>query len=75
MTSLEFLAHYDPDKQIKLIVNSSSYGLGAVIAHVFDDGDERPIAYASRTLGKSEVNYSQVEKESLAIIFGVKKFY
>jgi hypothetical protein len=36
------------------------------------DGTERPIAYASRTLTAS---YSQLEKEGLACIFGIKKFH
>ncbi len=33
------------------------------------DGQERPIAFVSRTLSKSEQNYAQLEREALGIIF------
>ena len=49
--------------------------MGAVISHVFSDNSEHPIAFASRTLTASERNYSQLEKEALALIFWVQKFH
>lgn len=40
-----------------------------------EDGQERPVAYVSRTLNAAEKGYSHLEKEALAIIFGVTKFH
>ena len=39
------------------------------------NGDERPVAFTSRTLTETERKYSQLEKEALAIVFGVQKFH
>ena len=39
------------------------------------DNTERPIAYASRSLTKTEKHYSQIDKEALALVRGVKKFH
>lgn len=66
---------YDTRLPLKLTVDASPYGIGAVLSHVIDGNKERPIAFASRVLSKPELNYSQLDKEALAIVFGVKSFH
>ena len=74
ITSDEVLTHYDPALPVKLACDASPYGLGAVMSHVMPNNTERPIAYASRMLSSAERNYSQIDKEALALVWGVKKF-
>ncbi|CAG9114277.1 unnamed protein product [Plutella xylostella] len=67
------LAHYDASLPLILSVDSSAYGLGCVLAQRGADGVERPVSCASRTLNEHELNYSQFDKEALAIVFGEVK--
>ena len=75
LTSLSVLIHFDSNQDIILSVDAPAYGVGAILAHKMPNGSERPVAFASRTLSCSEKNYSQIEKEALACVFGVKIFH
>ena len=75
LVSAKVLVHFDPSLPITLATDASVYGLGAVLSHVTLQGNEKPIVFASRTLTATVRNYSQIEKEALAIIVGIKKFH
>ena len=75
LSSAQVLVHFDPAKEVILACDASPYGIGAVLSYKMPDGSERPVGFASRTLSSAECNYSQLEKEGLACIFGVKKFH
>ena len=59
----------------KYCCDASPIGVACIMSHQMPDGMERPIIYASRTLSSSEKNYSQIERETLSIVYGVKNFH
>ena len=69
------LFHYDRTRSITLAADASSYGIWAVISQCASNGTDEPIAFATKTLTSTEKNYSQVEKEALSFIIGVRKFH
>ncbi len=69
------LKYPDFSKLFFLNTDASNFALGAVLTQKSDSSEILlPIAYASRTLNKAEINYSTIEKELLAIIWAVKYF-
>ncbi|XP_065189626.1 uncharacterized protein K02A2.6-like [Sycon ciliatum] len=68
------LAHYDVKKPVTLQVDASPMGLGAVLLQRQKNGDVLPVAYVSRKLTPAESRYAQIEREAVAVVFGVTKF-
>ena len=75
LSSENVLVHYDQKLPLGIACDASSVGIGAVLFHRYPDGSERPICNVSKILTPAQKNYSQIQKEALAIIFGLKKFY
>lgn len=68
------LSHFDESKPLILATDASQYGVGAALMQM-QDGVEKPLAHASKTLTETQKRYSQIEREALAIIYGVTKFH
>ena len=72
LTSSGVLAYPTREGKFVLDTDASDHGIGAVLSQL-QDGMERPIAFASRTLSKSERNYCVTRRELLAIVEFVKQ--
>ena len=73
--SQKVLKLFNPKYETLLETDSSSYGTAAVLMQRVDSNSPwYPIEFASRTLNPSEVNYSNIERECLSVIFGCTKF-
>jgi hypothetical protein len=64
------LKYYDPKEELTLQCNASLTGLGASLLQ-----NGQPIAFASRALTDVETRYAQIEKEMLAVVFGLERFH
>ncbi|XP_055542937.1 uncharacterized protein K02A2.6-like [Wyeomyia smithii] len=69
------LTHYDAQLETIVAADASNHGVGACLMHRYPDGAMKVVCHASRTLTPAEQRYGQVEKEALALVFGVTKFH
>ena len=64
------LAYFDGRKPVVVQTDASMRGAGAVLLQ-----DGRPVAYASKSFTDRESNYSNIEREMLAVVFGLERFH
>ena len=74
LTTAPVLTFPDFSRPFCIYTDASALGLGAVLMQAEDDGKNKVIAYASRTLNQAEGNYSVTHQEALAIVWALKTF-
>ncbi len=68
------LAAPDFRQAFKLEIDASFSGAGAVLLQLDDKGFEHPVCYFSKKFSKCQLNYSTVEKETLALVLALQHF-
>lgn len=75
LASLATLSYFDPHRRTRLIADASPVALGAVLLQFCQQGNPYVVSFASKSLSNVERRYSQTEKESLALVWAVERFY
>ena len=63
-----YLSNYDQTKPVSLEVDASQKSLGVAL---FLEG--KPVAYGSKTLTDRQSRYRNIEREILAIVYGIQR--
>ena len=69
------MAFFKQGAETRVTTDASPVGIGAVLEEKQEDGQNRPVHYASRKLTLRESRYSQFEREALAVKRGCEKFF
>jgi hypothetical protein len=62
-------------KEFHVHVNASSIALGEVLAQPGEGDIDHQLAFASRKLSTTEINYTTTEREGLAMVYDLQKFH
>lgn len=74
MLSPLLLEHYDPAKTLIVAADACATGIGGVLLQRDSNGYERAVYHMSQSLTEAQRNYSQLEKEALALVTAVERF-
>ena len=75
ITRASILSHYSFSAPTRVVVDASPWAVGALLLQQQSDCTYHPIVFGSRSLTETEMKYSQIEKEALAIVFGSEHFH
>ena len=74
LCSSPVLAAPNFEHPFKLEVDASALGAGAVLLQEDERGIDHPLCYFSKKFRKSQLNYSTIEKEALALLLALQHF-
>ena len=74
LVSAPVLAYPTKEDVYILDCDASLTGVGAVLSQI-QNGEEKPIAYGSKTLTKTQQNYCTTMRELLAVVVFIKQFH
>jgi hypothetical protein len=73
LTNTPLLQYPDFSKPFIVTTDASGYVIGGILSQG-KLGQDKPVAYASRTTNSAELIYATVEKELLAVVWACKHF-
>ena len=74
LAKTETLGYFDSAAKTRVITDASPVGLGAILVQE-QNGEERVICHASRSLADVEKRYSQTEKEALGMVWACERLH
>ena len=70
------MAYFNKDEETWVVVDASPVGISAILSqNTPEQNDHKITSHASRALADPEKEYSQTEKEALAIVWSVEHFH
>ncbi|CAB4003123.1 Transposon Ty3-I Gag-Pol poly [Paramuricea clavata] len=74
MASPQVMSYYDPTRPTELIVDASKYGLASMLTQLDPKtGQYKVVRYDSRSTTQPESRYAQIELESAAVEFAIRR--
>ena len=68
------LRHFDPKLKTEIHVDAHQSGLSAILMQLDKNGDKHMVGVASRATTEVEARYPQIDLESLAVDFGLRRY-
>ena len=75
ITTAPVMAYFKQGAKTRITTDGSPVGLGTILEQQQEDGQYKPICYASQKLDNVEQRYSQFERETLPIKWACEKFF